>query len=145
MSQTLRIEVEQIGASTAKGVARSHSVFVDRPVAKGGTDRGPLGGEYLLIALGGCFMSNLLAASHARGDALSNVSIAVQATMDGTPERFTDFALTISARHEDSSVARKLIGMADRACAVTNTLRRAAPVAVIFEGSRIDSAVETVT
>jgi hypothetical protein len=35
--------------------------------------------------------------------------------------------------------------MADRACAVTNTLRRAAPVAVIFEGSRIDSAVETVT
>jgi putative redox protein len=145
MSQTLGIHVEQIGTSTAKGVARTHSVIVDRPLAKGGTDRGPLGGEYLLIALGGCFMSNLLAASQARGGSLSNISIAVKATMDGTPERFTDFELTVSARHDDSSVARKLIAIADRACAVTNTLRRAAPVAVIFEGSRIDSAVETVT
>ena len=35
---------------------------MDRPGPKGGQDKGPMGGEALLMGLGGCFMSNLLAA-----------------------------------------------------------------------------------
>ena len=53
MSQTLQIQLEQIGPSTMQASARAHTVFVDRPVTKGGGDRGPLGGEYLLIDLTG--------------------------------------------------------------------------------------------
>ena len=35
MSQTLQIQVEQVGPSTSKATARSHEVFIDRPTAKG--------------------------------------------------------------------------------------------------------------
>ena len=55
MPRTISVEVEQVGPSTGSATARSHTVFVDRPVEKGGNDRGPLGGEYLLMSLGGCF------------------------------------------------------------------------------------------
>ncbi len=144
MSATLRVQVAQVGPSTAKGVARSHSVLVDRPEAKGGADQGPLGGEYLLIALGGCFMSNLLGAIRARDAAVSDVSIAVDGTMEGTPERFTSFTMNVSASHHDPALVLKLIDIASRACAVTNTLRQTAPVVILFEGSRIDSAAQTV-
>ena len=143
MSTTLHVQLAQAGPTTAEAVARSHSVFVDRPTAKGGTDRGPLGGEYLLIALGGCFMSNLLAAIRARDAAVSDVTVAVDGTLEGTPERFTSFAMHVSASHHDPVLVRKLIDIAYRACAVTNTLRQTGPVAVLFEGSPIDSAMQT--
>ena len=45
MSRTVSVEVEQVGPSTGSARARSHTVFVDRPVEKGGGDRGPLGGR----------------------------------------------------------------------------------------------------
>ena len=142
MGATLRVDVRQIGPSTSEGAARSHRVLIDRPVAKGGHDRGPLGGEYLLVALGGCFMSNLLAAIRAREATVSNVSIAVEGTMDGAPERYTSFAMTVSATHDDPALVRKLIDIASRSCSVTNTLRRTAPVAITFEGSAVESGVE---
>jgi hypothetical protein len=46
------VEIEQVGPSTGQATARTHTVFVDRPTDKGGHDRGPLGGEYLLVSLG---------------------------------------------------------------------------------------------
>jgi len=52
--------------STSESALREHRVLVDRPADKGGQDRGPMGGELLLAALGGCFMSNLIAAAAAR-------------------------------------------------------------------------------
>ena len=138
MSQTLSVRVDQVGPATARATARAHSVMVDRPVPKGGEDRGPLGGEYLLVALGGCFMSNLLAAIRAREAAVSNVRVDVTGTIDGPPDRFSAFTMTISAGHADAELVRKLIAIAARACAVTNTLRAAATVAIEFEGVRIE-------
>ena len=134
MSQTLAAQVEQVGPATARATARSHAVTVDRPAAKGGEDQGPLGGEYLLVALGGCFMSNLLAAIRAREAAVSNLRIDVTGTIDGTPDHFTAFTMAVSATHADASLVRKLIAIAARACAVTNTLRQAAAIAIDFEG-----------
>lgn len=139
MSQTLTVQVEQVGPATARAAARSHVVMVDRPVAKGGEDRGPLGGEYLLVALGGCFMSNLLAAIRARGAAVSNVRIDVTGTIDGTPDHFTAFTMTVSASHSDAELVRKLIAIAARACAVTNTLRQTATMTIEFEGSVVET------
>jgi putative redox protein len=134
MSQTLTVQVEQSGPSTARAHARTHAVLVDRPVAKGGEDRGPLGGEYLLVALGGCFLSNLLAAVRARDAAVSDVTVKVSGTIEGPPDRFTTFGLSVEAVHEDADLVRKLITMAARACAVTNTLRRSAVITIEFEG-----------
>ena len=56
------VQVNQVGPATAEGHIRTHSVLIDRPEAKGGEDKGAMGGELLLVSLGGCFMSNLLAA-----------------------------------------------------------------------------------
>ena len=75
--------------------ARSHTVFVDRPLENGGSDRGPLGGEYLLIALGGCFLSTLLAAARTREADVSNVRVSVVGTIAGVPERFESMAVRV--------------------------------------------------
>ncbi len=137
MSQSLTVRVEQVGPSTATAQARSHVVLVDRPIAKGGEDRGPLGGEYLLVALGGCFLSNLLAAIRARDAAVSALTVDVSGTIDGAPDRFTTFGLSVAAAHGDAELVRRLITIAARSCAVTNTLRRSAAVAIEFEGAAV--------
>jgi len=133
VGQSLEVRIEQVGPSTAKGIARTHSVLIDRPVAKGGEDRGPLGGEYLLLALGGCFMSNLLAAIRARDAAVSDVRITVNGTIEGSPDRFTRLALTIAATHQDAELMKRLVAIAERSCLVTNTLRSGVPIALTIE------------
>ena len=133
MSQSLEVRIEQVGPSTLKGNARTHSVLIDRPVAKGGEDRGPLGGEYLLIALGGCFMSNLLAAIRARGAAVSDIRVSVKGTIETAPDRFTALALTIAATHQDAELMQKLVAIAERSCIVTNTLRSGVSITLMIE------------
>ncbi|MCM3878877.1 MAG: OsmC family protein [Vicinamibacterales bacterium] len=130
MARTMMVEVDQVGASTSKGAARTHSVLIDRPADKGGDDRGPLGGELLLLSLGGCFMSTLLAAARTRDAALSGVKVTVTGTVGGVPERFESLHMRVSAQHEDRDLLRKLITLAERGCLVTNTLRDAAVVTV---------------
>jgi len=126
--------VEQVGPSTSRGIARSHTVFVDRPTAKEGADRGPMGGEYLVIALGGCFMSNLLAAAKARDAGITDARVTVTGTIEGTPERFTAFTLNLAATC-DSGLLRKLATIAERACIVSNTLKEAGPISIVFQES----------
>ena len=133
MGQSLEVRIEQVGPSTAKGIARTHSVLIDRPVAKGGEDRGPLGGEYLLLALGGCFMSNLLAAIRAREAAVSDLRITVNGTIEGSPDRFTRLALTIAATHQDAELMKRLVTIAERSCIVTNTLKNGVSIALTIE------------
>jgi putative redox protein len=136
MSQTLEVRVEQDGASSSVGIVRTHRLAIDRPVAKGGTDKGPLGGEYLLVSLGGCFMSNLLAAIRARetqGAGISNVRVAVTATVDGPPDRVTAMTMTVGATGADRATLEKLVEIAGRACIVTNTLKLAVPITVTCE------------
>ena len=133
MAQTLEVRVEQDGPSAAVGIIRTHRVAIDRPIAKGGTDKGPLGGEYLLVSLGGCFMSNLLAAIRARETPpanVRNVRITVTATIEGTPDRVTAMTMSVGADGADREMLEKLVEIAGRACIVTNTLKRALPITV---------------
>jgi putative redox protein len=133
MSRTISGSVYQVGPSAGRGTVRAHSVLIDRPTDKGGADRGPMGGELLLLALGGCFMSNLLAAIRARESAVSDVRITVDATVDGTPERMTGYTVRVAARYQDASEMEKLVTIAERGCIVANTLKAAAPVAIVLE------------
>jgi putative redox protein len=130
MTRTITVDVDQVGASTSKGTARSHSVMIDRPTEKGGDDRGPLGGELLLLSLGGCFMSTLLAAVRTRDADVSNVKVSVSGTIGGLPERFEALNMRVTAKYRDGELMRKLITMAERGCLVTNTLRDAAVITV---------------
>jgi putative redox protein len=135
MPRTVSVDIEQVGPSTGSAAARSHTVFVDRPIEKGGHDRGPLGGEYLLISLGGCFLSTLLAAVRTREADVSNVRVSVMGTIGGVPERFESMAVRVSAQYGDEDLMRKLIAMSERGCLVTNTLKDAVALSVTLEKS----------
>jgi putative redox protein len=129
------VEIEQVGPSTGQATARTHTVFVDRPTDKGGHDRGPLGGEYLLVSLGGCFLSTLLAAVKTRGADVSNVRVSVAGTIGGVPERFESMAVRVNAAYKDKDEMRKLLTIAERGCLVTNTLRDAVALSLYLESS----------
>ena len=121
----IQVEVRQVSRSTAEGQARTHRVLVDRPLDKGGEDQGMMGGEYLLVALGGCFMSNLLAAIHARETDIRDVKLQVIGTLTSAPSRFSDIEVLVDAQTEDKALLEKLIVISDRACISSNTLRPA--------------------
>jgi len=133
MSRTISGAVHQVGPSSGRGTVRTHSVLIDRPTDKGGADRGPMGGELLLLALGGCFMSNLLAAIRSRESTVSDVRVTVDATIDGTPERMTAYTVRVAARYDDPPEMEKLVTIAERACIVANTLKAGSPIAVVLE------------
>ena len=135
MGRSISIEVEQVGPSTGEARARSHTVIVDRPADKGGSDRGPLGGEYLLVSLGGCFLSTLLAAVRTRDAQVTDVRVSAIGTIGGVPERFEAIALHVSAKYSDADLMRKLVAMAERGCLVTNTLKDAVSLSVTLEAS----------
>jgi putative redox protein len=135
MPRTVSVDIEQIGPSAGSAAARSHTVFVDRPIDKGGSDRGPLGGEYLLISLGGCFLSTLLAAVRTRAADVSNVRVSVIGTIGGVPERFESMEVRVSAKYGDADLMRKLVAMSERGCLVTNTLKDAVALSVSLEKS----------
>jgi putative redox protein len=115
-------------------------MLVDRGVAKGGFDLGPVGGEYMLVALGGCFTSHLLAAIRAREADVTGVRVDVTGTLDGAPERFTSFTLDVSAQSQDAELVQKLVTIAGRACQVMTTLRQSAAVTVQCNGAPVDLA-----
>ena len=144
MSTTFTATIEHVNHTTSRATVRAHTVLVDRGVAKGGLDLGPAGGEYLLVSLGGCFTSHLVAAIRAREAAVSNIRVTVTGTMDGTPERFTAFTMDVSAEFQDSALGRKLITIAARSCQVTNTLALVAPNAVTHGGAPVELDTPTV-
>ena len=126
MVKSIQIEIKQSGDSTSQVDVRKHQITIDRPTEKGGNDRGPMGGELLLIGLGGCFMSNLLAAINARNIDISGVKTTVTATLADNPSRFTTIDVAVSAKCSDSSLLIKLITIAERSCVVSNTLQAGA-------------------
>ena len=133
MSQTITLAIRQDGLSTSIGSIRGHSVHIDRPVEKGGNDQGPMGGELLLMGLGGCFMSNLLAAIKARNAPVTDVQTMVDGTLDGNPKHFTAYTLRVSARCEDRDLLEKLATIAERGCISANSLKKAAPITLVVE------------
>jgi putative redox protein len=123
MANEIKVELTQVGASTSEVSIRKHRVLVDRPEAKGGADQGPMGGELFLAAVGGCFMSNLLAAIKARAADVSGVTTQVTGTLVDAPTRFSAVELSVSAKYQDRELFEKLVEIADRGCIMTNTLR----------------------
>jgi len=126
----VRVNVDQIGPTASEGKAREHRVVMDRPEAKGGENRGAMGGEHLLMALGGCFMSNLLAAAKSREVDLSNVKLSVAGTLSSAPPSFTAVEMKISSDHADRADMQKLVTIAERGCIVANTLKNAVDLTI---------------
>ncbi|BCR06275.1 hypothetical protein DESUT3_33440 [Desulfuromonas versatilis] len=123
MSQEVKVVINQVSASASKGTARQHAVLCDRPEAKGGTDQGAMGGELFLLGLGGCFMSNLLAAVKTREEKVGELTVEVVATLADSPQRFTAIDLRVGGQYSDKDLLHKLVTIAERGCIVANSIR----------------------
>lgn len=123
MPNEIKIQLHQVSTSTSEATIRDHQVLIDRPVAKGGTNMGPMGGELFLAAVGGCFMSNLLAAIKAREAEISEIRTEVIGTLADAPVRFEAVELNVTAVSVDRELFERVVEIADRACIMMNTLR----------------------
>ncbi len=127
----LVVTVKQLQeTSTSESAIREHKVLVDRPGDKGGQDRGPMGGELLLAALGGCFMSNLIAAAGARSVTVEGLAVVVRGSLAAAPPRFASIEMEVQGRAADPTMLDKLVTIAERACIVHNTLSPAVPIKI---------------
>ncbi len=125
MGTQITVQVNQAGPSASEGLSRTHRIRMDRPEAKGGENRGPMGGEVLLMSLGGCFMSNLLAAVAARDTAVANVQLTISGILENSPPRYSAVEVLVSAEYAAREEMEKLITIAERGCIVANTLKEA--------------------
>lgn len=123
MTNQMKIQLRQVSTSTSEATLRTHQVLIDRPAEKGGADMGPMGGELFLAAVGGCFMSNLLAAIRAREAEISDVRTEVIGTIAESPARFSAIELNVTAECQDREMLERVVEIADRGCIMMNTLR----------------------
>ncbi|XUL89068.1 OsmC family protein [Streptomyces galilaeus] len=129
------VSLRPVGGSVVVGQARDHTVTVDRPKEKDGTDAGPMGGELLLLALGGCYVSTFLAALRAEApeaDA-SEVGFQVDGTLVSAPTRFSEITVRVSAPAVLRDLVSKPLLKAERGCIVHNSIRDAVPVRFAHE------------
>ena len=130
MAKDIQVQVVQQSMTTSQGSVRGHTVLIDRPESKEGTDRGAMGGELLLISLGGCFMSNLLAAVRAREAPISNITLDITGTLDDTPARYTAIDMVVRADPCDTDLLSKLVTISERSCIVALTLKNAVDLTI---------------
>jgi len=119
----MKIQLRQVSATASEATLGSHRIVIDRPVEKGGSDAGPMGGQLFLASVGGCFMSTLLAAIRAREAAISNVRLEVIGIHADPPTRFAALELHVNADTEDRESLQRLVAIADHGCVMMNTLR----------------------
>ncbi|MGH2562424.1 MAG: OsmC family protein [Thermomicrobiales bacterium] len=115
--------------------ARTHALTVDRRVERGGADLGLSGGELLLAALGGCFLTTLAGAAEARGITVHRVDVTVRGLEAPGPSRYTDVTIDadVDADAPDEEID-KLLLIAERGCTVSNTLKSGASITVSRRG-----------
>lgn len=120
---TITVNLKQVDDATTAARIRGHAIDIDRPEAKGGHDKGAMGGELLLAALGGCFNSNLLAAIRARELDIDDIAIEVSGDLAEAPARFSAINMVVESSYADRAMLEKLVTISERACIVANTLK----------------------
>ena len=126
----IHANVKQLDHSSSRGMVREHALVMDRPEPKGGQNKGPMGGEALLMGLGGCFMSNLLAAAKAREVGISDAQVDIAGELADAPARYTAIHMKVSAQCDSAGELKKLSTIAERGCLVANTLRQAVDLTI---------------
>jgi putative redox protein len=82
------------------------------------------------MSLGGCFMSNLLAAIQSREAEVANVNLNISGTLESAPPHFSAIDMNISADHNDKEQMEKLVTIAERGCIVANTLKNSVKLSI---------------
>ena len=84
-----------------------------------------MGGEALLMGLGGCFMSNLFAAANSRGIQITNAKAEIKGELADKRSIYTDIHMKVSADCSAPEQLSKLVTIAERGCIAANTLGKA--------------------
>lgn len=139
----MAVSVRLVDGTMGVATAGPHAIVVDRSVANGGTYLGMVGGELLFAAIGTCLMTTLIGAARARNIALTKVEFSVSGTHEDGPSRYTsiDVEAVVEADAPQSDID-KLLAIAERACTVSNTVSRSAPIAVRRVAPDSESRVE---
>ncbi|MFH8610554.1 OsmC family protein [Streptomyces sp. NPDC018029] len=126
----ISVSLSPAGGSVVSGQARSHAITIDRPLDKGGKDAGPMGGEYLLLALGGCYLSTFLAALRAEDPEAeaTDLALTVAGSLTPAPTRFTEITVSASAPAAHRDLFDKPLVKAERGCIVHQSIRDAIAV-----------------
>ena len=127
---TVNVNIEQLDHTASQATVRNHSMIMDRPESKGGQNKGPMGGEAILMGLGGCFMSNLLAAAAAREIQLTHARADISGELADGPARFTDINMKVFADCSAPDQLPKLMTIAERGCIAANTLKKSVNLSV---------------
>lgn len=133
MSQNVTVTLARVEDTTIEGAARQHRVVIDRPEAKGGRDQGPMGGELLLLGLGRCSLSNLIAAAKAREVLAEDLRVTVTADLHDAPPRFTAVELRDAGRWNDRPAMEKLKTIAERGCLCANTVKKVLQLNIVLD------------
>lgn len=131
MAAELQAHVQWVSGTTSLASSGTHSVTIDRPAAKGGSDLGFAGGELFVVGLGGCYMSNLLAAAQGRNIQINAARLNARGVLGETPVRIIEFILEVELDAEcDAETVDKLLLIAERSCLVSNTVRQSATLTI---------------
>jgi hypothetical protein len=81
-------------SSTSMQLANEYfNIMGDRPIQKGGSGKGIVGGSIFTFRYCCCFYSNLFASANSRNVNLIGLKVNVIALISNTPKRFTSRAL----------------------------------------------------
>lgn len=125
----ITVTLTRTGTTASEARIRNHSIVMDRPTEKGGENAGPMGGEALLAALGGCFMSNLVAAAQAREVELGEIEVSITGNIAGTPPVYDRIEMIVTGSKIVEALP-KLVTIAERGCIAANTLKAGLVLAV---------------
>lgn len=122
----MEITLKQTTGTSVQTTIEDFTINVDRPVSKGGGGSGLMGGQYLLIGIGGCFCSTLFAAAKSRGITFKGLTARVEAKLsDDLPKRFTAVSVDVSYSHcNHPDAVEKLLKIAEKGCISLNTVKR---------------------
>ena len=84
----------------------------------------------ILMGIGGCFMSNLLAAVAANQLNISDLSVDISATLEESPPKFSAIELTVHSAFSDREALQNMVVKAEAACIAINTTRDTTHVSV---------------
>ena len=121
----MSISLVQHSGTAVQAQVDNFEIIVDRPLEKGGGGKGLMGGQHLLIGIGGCFCSTFFAAALAREVQVKGLKVEVSALLsEDLPKRFTNVSLTAS--YEQCSAPEeflKLLRIAENGCISVNTVK----------------------
>ena len=121
----ISITLNQVSKTAVQVENNNFDVVVDRSIEKGGTGKGLMGGQYLLLGIGGCFCSTFFASAQSRDITVEGLKVIVNATLtDDLPKRFS--AVSLSASYTSCSHPgefKKLLNIAEKGCISVNTAK----------------------